>query len=41
MRQYAKAWGIALLVLVVYCAVTTAIDAHEARNDRCSAIRCT
>ncbi len=38
--KYAKAWAIALLVLAVYCALTTAIDDREARIERCSVVRC-
>jgi cbb3-type cytochrome oxidase subunit 3 len=41
MIKYAKAWATALLFLVVYCAITTAIEGHEARTERCSVIRCT
>lgn len=40
MLKYAKAWATALLVLVVYCAITTAIEAHESRIERCSAAHC-
>lgn len=41
MLKYAKAWGTAILVLVVYCAVTAALEAREARTERCSVVRCT
>lgn len=41
MIKYAKAWATALLVLAVYCAVTTAIEAREARIERCNVVRCT
>jgi hypothetical protein len=41
MRAYLKAWATALLILVFYCAVTTAIEVREARIERCSVIRCT
>lgn len=41
MLKYAKAWAMALLVLAAYCAITTAIEAREARTERCSVVRCT
>ncbi len=41
MRAYLKAWGIAVLILVVYCALAAAIDAREAHIEGCSIIRCT
>jgi hypothetical protein len=41
MRAYVKAWAIALVVLVFYCALAAAIDKHEARVESCSVVRCT